>query len=176
MGLRRFANNEHHACTAQEAALAVRYDESSGLFYKVRPGGRVKVGSRTGSVCGNGYMRVRVNGREYLAHRLAWLIHYGQWPSGFVDHINGVITDNRIVNLREATPSQSTANTGLRRDNRCGFKGVTFQAHKRRKYGARIVKDGVTTWLGSFLTAEDAHAAYMKAAAEVFGEFARAVP
>src|SRR3546814_6825516 len=35
-----------------------------------------------------GYARGAIFDRVYLAHRVAWAIHYGSWPSEEIDHIN----------------------------------------------------------------------------------------
>lgn len=40
----------------------------------------------------------RVN---FYAHRIAWLLYYGEWPDCYVDHLNGDACDNSIENLRE---------------------------------------------------------------------------
>jgi hypothetical protein len=105
-----------------------------------------------------------------MAHRLAWLWHYGEWPTQ-VDHINRVKSDNRIENLRLATNSQNRANTGLRRDNASGQTGVWFDNH-RKKWAAEIHWQNQKTRLGRFNTFEAAQSAYRQAAKEKFGEFA----
>lgn len=116
-----------------------------------------------GVINGKGYWQVHVRYKSYLAHRLAWLLHYGEWPTKQIDHINGIRGDNRIVNLREATLEQQRANSrGW--SKRGMLKGVqqhgpSFQAHFRKKA------------LGTYPTAELASAAYMAAATLAFGEF-----
>jgi hypothetical protein len=96
---------------------------------------------------------------------------YGRWPAEQIDHVNGVKGDNRIANLREATPTQNVANTLARRNNKCGKKGVVLA---RGKWQAQIYPNGRQIKLGSFNSAEEAHAAYCSAARIYFGEFARA--
>ena len=54
-----------------------------------------------------GYRYVEINGISYYSHRLIWFMHYGTWPKGQIDHINGIKDDNRIENLREATASEN---------------------------------------------------------------------
>jgi hypothetical protein len=87
-----------------------------------------------------------------------------------VDHWNLNGLDNRRENLRIATQSQNNANKGLLSNNTSGFKGVY---KKGRRFAAIIWSNKKEIWLGSYLTPEEAHAAYCKAAREYFGEFAR---
>lgn len=106
------------------------------------------------------------------AHRLAWFYAYGVWPQDQIDHRNGIRSDNRICNLREATNSLNKANERRRTDNTSGFKGV----HRREngRWRARIGVGNRRLALGDFDTPEAAHTAYCQAAAQHFGEFARA--
>lgn len=113
-----------------------------------------------------------VAGRQYLAHRLIWWLHYGVWPA-YIDHVNGNRADNRIANLREATGTQNLYNRGAMSNNKCGLKGACFRA-KTNLWRAQICVNGVDIHLGSgFHTAEEAHAAYCRAAVKYHGEFAR---
>lgn len=93
-------------------------------------------------------------------------------PKGMtVDHINRNGLDNRRSNLRLATQAQNNANTGLRRNNTSGAKGVDRQAHASR-WRAQITVNGKAKFLGLFGTFDEASDAYAKAAAEHFGDFA----
>lgn len=112
-------------------------------------------------------LRVRI-----LAHRLAWALHFGRWPDQAIDHINGDRTDNRIANLRLATVAENTRNGKRRSTNTSGYKGVSLT--ENGQWRATIVAGGRQSYLGRFSTAEDAHAAYVKAASRLHGEFARA--
>jgi hypothetical protein len=80
--------------------------------------------------------------------------------------------DNRRATLQLATPSQSRAGYGLRRDNASGYCGVTW-AKKRGRWQAQIQVDGKRHFLGYFTVKEDAARAYDDAAVEAFGEFAQ---
>lgn len=132
---------------------------------------------KTGKLAGfqhkDGYWRVKVKDKSYLAHRLAWIIVTGEWPRADIDHINLVRSDNRWANLREATRSQKRANTKAQRRSATGLKGVTWHTQNKR-WLAQIMVNRKRKCLGLYDTPEQAHAAYALAAKEHFGEFARA--
>lgn len=92
-------------------------------------------------------------------------------PGYVPDHKNQNTLDNRRSNLREATHLQNVRNTRLARHNTAGFKGVSQTGSG--KWRARIAFNGAIKGLGSYVTREEAHAAYCAAATIYFGEFAR---
>jgi HNH endonuclease/AP2 domain len=142
------------------------YDPETGIFtWKVRVSTNVPVGTVAGSLDGGSYLNIHLDGRAYLAHRLAWLYVHGEWPVSQVDHINRIKTDNRFTNLRLATASQNAQNQ--RRDQRQGTSrllGVSWNSTAGR-WASRITVQGRVKFLGSFDTEEDAHAAYLAAKA-----------
>jgi hypothetical protein len=71
-----------------------------------------------------GYFHGRVFDTAYQAHRVAWAVHYGEWPGGEVDHINGVRTDNRIENLRDIPKRENQRNMKRNALNKSGVMGV----------------------------------------------------
>jgi hypothetical protein len=87
-----------------------------------------------------------------------------------VDHKNGQPSDNRRQNLRKCTRSQNMWNRGKNKANLSGLKGVSKRSETSWK--AEIRANGKRIQLGSFRTAEAAHAAYCKAATELHGCFA----
>lgn len=96
----------------------------------------------------------------------------GEWVP-MVDHEDGDGLNNRWGNLRQSTQSQNTSNSRLSKANTSGFKGVVLE---KGKWRAKVTKNYVTHHVhGYFATAEEAHAAYLRKAKELFGEFARAV-
>lgn len=63
-----------------------------------------------GCVSKRGYIQVRKGRDKFMAHRIIWAMHYGNWPSNGIDHINGDKLDNRIENMREATQFKNSKN------------------------------------------------------------------
>ncbi|NOD87414.1 MULTISPECIES: HNH endonuclease [unclassified Ruegeria] len=95
-----------------------------------------------------GYMRGAVERFPLYAHRAAWAIMYETWPD-YIDHINGDRSDNRILNLRNVTPSDNQKNQKRRLDNSSGVIGVSFHKHMR-KWQAQICSHGKQHHLGVF--------------------------
>lgn len=149
------------------------YDAESGFFTrKTMRSSNAEVGDVAGSVGKSGYRRIWMLDRYYLAHRLAWLCTYGEWPALHIDHINGAKDDNRIANLRLATRSQNVSNRPKLSTNTSGFKGVTWDKSSRL-WCAKIGALGRVTVIGYYKSPEMAHAAYCEAALKYHGEFAR---
>jgi len=158
--------------SAERLRELVDYDPKTGILTrKVRTSNRVHVGDRVGTVVGNGYRLARIGGHLASEHQFAWLYVHGVWPDHWIDHINGVITDNRICNLRRSTQSQNAGNSKRSKANTSGYKGVY---KKRGKWSADIKCGKNRERLGVFETPTEAHAAYCEAAERLFGEFARA--
>jgi hypothetical protein len=119
-----------------------------------------------------GYIQIGIEGKYYLAHRLAWLYVYGFMPENEIDHIHGLTTDNRISELREATHQQNLFNQKMHSRNTSGFKGVSWHKTKN-KFRARIEVFGKEIHLGYFRDSESANIAYCNKAKELFGQFQR---
>lgn len=121
----------------------------------------------------DGYLdcHVKFKGKwtRMLAHRIAWLIVIGFWPSSVMDHKNGIRNDNRWSNFRLASQLDNAHNKKMHRNNRCGYKGVRC---RNGKISARITINGKRISLGVFKTAGDAARAYENTAQRHFGEFA----
>lgn len=105
----------------------------------------------------NSYHGIRIDRALILVHRLIWVLHYGEWPKGELDHINGDKFDNRIENLRDCTKSENMRNQKLRSDSTSGFPGVHFCKDKKNKpWVARIGMNRRWKTLGYFATREEA--------------------
>jgi len=158
--------------TAKRLRSLLDYDPRTGDFrWKHLPGkGRWRGGKIAGCRTAEGYWHIRVDGGLYLAHRLAWLYVTGKWPRRLIDHRNFHMLDNRFCNLREATDAESAQNRRLRKDNVCGKTGVHWHKHTGR-WTAKISANRKTIYLGYFKSAEEASAAYRRAAPVYHGEF-----
>ena len=157
----------------EELKKLFSYSEETGLFTRlVRVSRRGKVGENAGHLISTGYVKIGIGKKYYLAHRLAWLYVYGHFPKNNIDHINGIKTDNRISNLREATFEENSRNVGITSRNNSGFKGVYF-IKKRNKWATRCSVNKKEIYLGSFDTAEEASKAYQQFALKHHGQFAR---
>ncbi len=169
----------------QSAHELYRYEPETGfLYWKSRPrehfrterGWRVFCSRFEGKVAatnnGQGYYLAYLNGKQRLVHRIIWEMHYGPVPEGMdLDHINGIRNDNRIENLRIATRAENLWNK-LGKEG--GMKGVyRDKRRKKRPWQARINVNGVTFALGAYKTQEEAHQAYVVAAAKYHKAFAR---
>lgn len=150
--------------THQRLLELLSYDRDTGNFTRNQ-------NSKRCTSLNQGYVRIKVLGSSYKAHRLAWFYTYGSWPESEIDHINGKRSDNRISNLRLATPTQNSRNRKAKPNTKAGLKGASWHA-ARGKWQARIRVGGKSLFLGNFSTAEDASAAYSSAAKEHYGEFA----
>ncbi len=118
-----------------------------------------------------GYAATRIKGRLVLMHRAIVRLEHGE-DSRYADHKNLNRLDNRAGNLRYATPSESQMNTGKRRDNTSGYRGVFW--HKgAQKWMAQTKYRGRAYYLGLFTSKHDAAKAYNRCARLLAREFAR---
>jgi hypothetical protein len=107
------------------------------------------------SVNSKGYCTGAIFAIPVKAHRVAFAIYHGRWPSSIIDHINGVRIDNRICNLREVTDIQNSRSQKLRGTNTSGVMGVCWNA-RRKKWICRINNGVERLYLGAFSNFSDA--------------------
>jgi hypothetical protein len=102
-----------------------------------------------------------------LMHRVIMEVKKGQ----YVDHVNGNKLDNRRENLRVCTLSQNNMNRKGYNGKTSKYKGVS--RHKQTgKWIACITVKKKQTYIGLFVTQEDAALAYNKKAKSLHGEYA----
>ena len=157
----------------EKAKERLNYDPKTGVFSRY-----LKLFNKhkeVGNIANHGYMRVGINlngiQRSILLHRLAWYIHYGSLPN-IIDHIDGDVLNNSIKNLRSCTQQQNTYNRKIRKDNKTGYKGVSWSPRLNKWYSQIQIK-GEKMHLGCYDSMSDAIKAYEYKAEELFGEFKR---
>lgn len=136
----------------------LNYNADTGIFIRKVISTRNKIGDIAGGINSNKYIEIRVKGKKYKAHRLAWLYEFGEWPRGQIDHIDGDRSNNRIINLRTVNPRGNSQNREIHRNGH--LVGTNWAAHAN-KWMARIKIDGKTKYLGYYDTQELAHDAYL---------------
>lgn len=114
---------------------------------------------------GRGYRMGRLFRKSVYAHRAAWVVFYGEWPVGQIDHINGNKADNRIHNLRDVSGKQNSRNLPLRARNSSGVTGVCW-VKRYGKYVAYISGPSGRVHLGYFANLDDASSARRAAEAD----------
>lgn len=157
--------------TQTELQKFLNYNPDTGVFtWILCTANRMSIGDKAGGKSVGEYSQIKILGKAYMAHRLAWMYVYGEFPQLQIDHINGVKNDNRIINLRSATPGETKLNVGKHKDNTSGFKGVTWNksVNKRQAQG-RV--NGKNHYLGIFTTPELASLAFEEFAKQHHGAF-----
>lgn len=95
-----------------------------------------------------GYRVGKMGDVQMYAHRVAWALQTGCWPTGQIDHINGDSLDNRWANLRDVTAEQNQKNRRLNRNNKSGVPGVMYLT-ELRTWQVQIKHRGRMIYLGT---------------------------
>lgn len=143
------------------------YDPTTGVF--TRKASQRRSSERVGNLEANGYLRINIDGKKYLAHRLAWLFVYGVLPNE-LDHVDGQRAHNAIANLREVSRTENCFNRTKREGTTSSRKGVS---RCQGKWQAEIKVGDKRIYLGRFEDEDAAAFAYEEAAERYFGEFAK---
>lgn len=137
------------------------YDPETGnLIWRSDRGKNKMTGKIAGGLDNYGYLKIGIDGIRYKAHRLIWLYIYGVWPVEDIDHINGVKSDNRLINLREATAAQNGQN--MRKPNTRNTSGYLGVTAFRGGWKAQIMVNKKNCYIGCYDTPEAAHEAYLE--------------
>ena len=161
-------NRKRHSIpSVQRVREAFSYDPDTGhLVWRIRTSNRAAIGKEAGSPDGQGYRILMLDKCLLRTHRVAWAHFHGSWPKGFIDHINGNRSDNRINNLRDVSNAVNLQNSvKIQRNNTTGFRGVWIE-RKSGVFVAEMSMNRKKYTLGRFKTAEEAAAAYAKAKVE----------
>ena len=114
-------------------------------------------------------VNIQIDGlkKKIYIHKIIWKMVHGDWPSQYIDHINGNKSDNRLCNLREVTVKQNHENKTIYKTKsglpRSGYKGVHWNKESR-KWIASIGHNKKTIYLGTYVDAQKAYLAYVDAA------------
>lgn len=142
------------------------YDPETGfLFWKQWKKGRRKSLLAGAEDKSTGYIRIRLDGKDYGAHRVIWELVTGKPPMQDIDHVNGVRKDNRWANLREASRSENIRNKEVKKT-----PGV-YPYGKEGKWMARIHLKRKVVHLGVFNSESQAVAARLLAEEKHYQEF-----
>jgi hypothetical protein len=149
----------------------LHYDPDTGLFtWAIRPEGHFKTlrdcnawNTRYSKTEAGGHQKRRhavyriigLNDASWLAHRLAWLYTYGEFPKDQIDHKDGDGTNNRITNLRDVSNQENHKNISKPSSNKSGCIGVHFES-RRGKWRAGIKTGTRQKHLGYFTDIEEA--------------------
>jgi hypothetical protein len=137
--------------TTEEIRTA--WDYKDGEFFWKKSGAGRKLNQPAGSFCSNGYRRIALKGRCYLAHRLTWLWHGRELIDGLViDHIDNNPANNHIENLQQISQGENNR----RREYIKNSKGCVCFHKARQKWEVKIMRNYKNTYLGLFQTREEA--------------------
>lgn len=149
----------------------LEYDPETGRFTWLKKPNKysnIKIGTVADKFHA-GYNDISINNKRYKSHRLVWLYLYGEFPADLVDHIDGDTLNNRPDNLRLATKSSNNWNRICNTNSSTGVKGVRL--HKSGKYEARLMCNGISYYLGVFITLEEAKNAVAAKREDLHKEF-----
>lgn len=165
-------SRKHLELTRERLKEILSYDPATGVFScnKVRHQSH-KIGDELGYDVGKGYLRIKVDGHQYPAHRLAWFYMTGEWPAEVIDHIDLDRSNNRWGNLRAATNCENLRNRPKNKNNTSGQKGV-FWNKKDQKWVVKIGLNGTRHYLGTFDDFDKAVMVHQDGVARLHGEFA----
>ena len=148
----------------------LNYNPDTGVFTWAINKNQMKAGDTAGTKDTHGHLQIKILGKLYLAHRLAWLYMNGVWPKECIDHINCIRDDNRFSNLREATKQQNSYNSRIRKTSTTGAAGVNY-SKRDKKYIARCGFNGKRYLIGYFDDFNSALIAREAFAKKHYGEF-----
>lgn len=141
--------------TQKRLLEVLNYNPETGLFTWKVSRGSARCGDDAATSYRGGYLSIKIDKKNYYAHRIAWVYTYGEWPTGEVDHINRKRDDNRICNLQVVCKSENLQNYQKRKDSSSGVRGVTYNK-KSGRWSARIQVNKNRIDLGLYNSKEEA--------------------
>lgn len=157
MDARTIAKQQRLSLVRAREVLA--YDPATGVLTWLISQGKAVAGQQAGTETAGGYLSICIGGLRFPAHRLAWFIHFGEWPPNRLDHEDRNGRHNWIKNLRPCDTAENAQNLRMLKRNTSGFMGVS-RVKATGRYRACICYRQVERTIGYFATAEEASAAY----------------
>jgi len=121
--------------TQEKLKEVLHYNPNTGLFkWRIGFRNQINAGDIAGTKMGkkgNYYISIGIEGKYYLAHRLAWLYMTGSFPSNEIDHKLGNGLDNKWEGIRASTRSQNCENRKLFKNSTTGITGVNVCIDRR---------------------------------------------
>lgn len=148
--------------TCEDYWTYLHYEPVTGLFTWKERAGNASFNTRFSGKRAlevqdsKGYLKGMLLCRNVWAHRVAYFMYHNMCIPQDIDHVNGVRTDNRILNLRSVTVAENRKNSAIRSDNTSGVTGVSWMASKNRWRARFYTTDGVEHHIGLFHCKEEA--------------------
>lgn len=126
----------------------LHYNPDSGEFFWIK-NTPIENWKRAGTKNPLRYVQILIQGKIYLAHRLAFIYMKGENPIEQIDHINHNKIDNRWCNLRLVSHQENHRNMPIQLNNKSGHNGIYW--HKSaNKWCSMIKVNGKNKYLGLF--------------------------
>jgi hypothetical protein len=155
--------------TQEKLKKYLHYSEEDGSFtwikHDLKP---YKIGKNAEHDHNHGYKCINLCGKKYYSHRLAWLYMYGEFPKQHIDHINGIKSDNKIINLRDVSNSDNQQNQKTHHKN--SKSGLMGSVKHNNKFRAQITINGICYRSKVLETKEEAHELYLLMKRELHGD------
>lgn len=103
-----------------------------------------------GYLAEDGYLEIGIRDKNHKAHRIIWAIYTGSYPEQYIDHLNGVRSDNRICNLRAVDKQENGVNTKIHSNNSSGVSGVMW-CKRTKRWEVYIRAEGKKKHLGRYV-------------------------
>ena len=136
--------------TQKELKELLHYNPETGVFtWLQKAASNTKIGSVAGCNHNCGYITIRVRGKLYLAHRLAWLYVAGEWPKKDVDHSDHIRNNNKWDNLLDTVHRVNAKNQSKFKNNKSGVTGVHWNKNAK-KWQSKITVNYKCIHIGYF--------------------------
>jgi len=149
------------------------FEYKDGNLYWKQNTGRARIGNVAGHKRTTGYVMIKINKKDFLAHRVIFMMHKGYFPK-LIDHIDGNPSNNKIENLREASHSENGHNAKLNKNNSIKLKHICLNKRKD-KWQVQMFIDNKNKSFGEYYDLEVAKFVAETMRHKYHGQFARSI-